>query len=130
MTAIERRGAPGSGTGERPDEVVIEVRVVADGQLVGLRAERREPASLDWPLAEARRRKAGVAQRLERIYAAGRSWDCRLTQARWGSGQEAYEQRTWVSPDAPVYGIVRMEVVRLGGSDPVSCLELLEPGPP
>lgn len=93
------------------DGVSIEVRVVSDSGPLGMPATRREPPNLDWALSRAKTHKASVTARDDRIDAAGRSWACRLTIATFERGGVRYEQRTWMSGDAPVYGVVKSETV-------------------
>lgn len=112
-------------------QVTIEVQVLADGSgggALGLPARRRQPKDLDWALAEAERRGARVVQRGERIGAAGRQWDTRLTVARWTAEGEHYEQRIWMSPLVPVWGLVRMELREFRAGRAVASLELMDFG--
>lgn len=100
-------------TGVTGDRVSIEVRVVAESGPLGMPASRQERPDLDWALDRAATHKARVAAEPARIEAAGRAWDCRLTVARFERGGVTYEQRTWMSAEAPVYGLVKTETVEI-----------------
>lgn len=88
----------------------VRVTVLRDGRPLGQPALRENLRDFD-PLA--RQFGAGRAERRTsrtKIEAAGRTWDAQLYEDRWTDEDIAYLRRTWVSPDAPVYGLIRMEL--------------------
>ncbi len=105
--------------------VKTEVRATLDGRLLGMPAEREDLRTAD-PLAwetpaEGRRQTSRTT-----IRAAGRDWDAVLYEDQWTDEEVKYVRRTWVSPTAPVFGIIRMELI---GDDAVEArLELTEAG--
>ena len=50
-----------------------------------------------------------LAAREETIQAASRNWSARRTEAVWDEEGVHYVRTTWVSPDAPLSGLVRQE---------------------
>jgi hypothetical protein len=104
--------------------VSVEVRVVGRDGPLGLPSTRREPADLDWALDRAESHEAGVHAEDARVEAAGRSWICRLTVARFESGGAAFEQRTWMSADAPVYGLVKAETINVTTGEVIAGMTL------
>lgn len=92
----------------RQDEVVLKLEMWIEGKPTGLPAERIEPVDLDWALRAAERDDAEVVASKTTLRVADRDWPVRLTIARWRFEGVMYERRTWTSPDAPIYGVVRM----------------------
>jgi hypothetical protein len=45
-----------------------------------------------------------------RIGAAGRNWSALLYEDRWTDEEVQYVRRTWVSTEAPLFGILRMQL--------------------
>ncbi len=88
----------------------FEVLPILDGRPVGLPAVRTSPLSGDYALDLAADEGAVVEFGSETIDAAGRSWTCRRTVARRQLGTTTLERRTWMSADAPLEGLVRMEL--------------------
>lgn len=88
----------------------FEVLPILDGRPVGLPAVRTSPLSGDYALDLAADEGAVVEFGSETIDAAGRSWTCRRTVARRQLGAATLERRTWMSADAPLEGLVRMEL--------------------
>lgn len=93
-----------------PSGVTIRVSVHQDGKPLGLSTTREEPTKHD-PV----QRPTGfrdVERRISRtsLRTAGRLWDARLYEDRWTDEEIRYSRRTWVSPEAPVFGILRMEL--------------------
>ncbi len=60
------------------------------------------------------------------IEAADRTWEADLYESRWTSEGIDYVRRTWVSDEAPVMGILRMEL--RGGKLLEARLQLLRHG--
>ncbi len=89
-------------------EVRLKLEMWLAGQPTGLPAIRTEPVDVDWALRAAEQVRAQVTTRQTRLTAAGRTWQTRLTIARWTFEGVEYERRTWTAADAPLYGVVRM----------------------
>jgi hypothetical protein len=98
-------------------KIKTRITVFADGKRVGEPAVREDPPDFD-PL----RRDAecpGVSRTIapRTIRTAGREWEALLHEDRWVDEDEVhYVRRTWVSAQAPVFGIVRMELY--GSTEP------------
>jgi hypothetical protein len=106
--------------------VRIQTTVIEQGKPVGLPAVREERRDLDPIARQADRVDAARSETSESIRAAGRTWRTSLYEDRWMDEKIGYVRRTWVSPDAPVFGIVRME---LRGDDQMEArLELTAAG--
>ncbi len=88
----------------------IETKVFQGGKLLGLPAQRMERRDVDPLHREAGRVKATRRMSTATIEAAGRSWQALLYEDHWVDEEVAYTRRTWVSPEAPVLGILRMEL--------------------
>jgi len=105
--------------------VKTEVRATLDERLLGMPAEREDLRTAD-PLAwetpaDGRRQTSRTT-----IRAAGRDWDAVLYEDQWTDEGVKYVRRTWASPAAPIFGIIRME---LTGDNAVEArLELTEAG--
>lgn len=97
-------------TGAGSETVSTRVTVEAEGQVLGLpamREDRRDADPLAGPCAHRPCvRRAGPA----RVEAAGRQWEAILYEERWTDEDVDYVRRTWVSPAAPVFGLLRMEL--------------------
>jgi len=66
----------------------------------------------DW---EPQLRRGAAAQGSRRtsrasVQAAGRTWNAILFEDQWSDEGVEYRRRTWVSAEAPVFGLVRMEL--------------------
>lgn len=88
----------------------IETKVFQGGKPLGLPAQRMERRDADPLHREAGRVKATRRMSTATIDVAGRSWQALLYDDRWVDEEIAYTRRTWVSPEAPVLGILRMEL--------------------
>jgi len=106
--------------------VMTRVTVRDHGKPLGLPAVRQDPRALD-PVA--RQADAVTADRRPIdaiIEAAGRPWNATLYEDRWTDEEIRYLRRTWVSPQVPVFGMIRME---LYGDDVMEAkLELIAAG--
>lgn len=89
--------------------VETEVSATLDGRPLGMPAVREDLRTAD-PLAW--ETPAGGQRRTTRtrIRAAGRDWDAVLYEDQWTDEGIAYVRKTWVSAQAPVFGIVLMEL--------------------
>jgi hypothetical protein len=93
----------------------VKIRVTAslDGRQLGMPAIREEPRDDDplaWEIpAGASRQTTPVT-----IRTAGREWNATLYEDRWIDEGINYIRRTWVSPDAPIFGMIRMEMTGNG----------------
>lgn len=97
------------------------------GKRVGMPATREETPDADLLARQARRHAATRRMSAVDLTLAGRSWLARLYEDRWTDEGVAYVRRTWVSPDAPVFGLLRME---LRGDDRLEAsLELVKCSP-
>jgi hypothetical protein len=63
---------------------------------------------------DAERKNAARACRPEPIEAAGRRWAAIVYEDRWTDEEIAYVRRTWVSPEVPYLGVIRMELTGNG----------------
>lgn len=97
-----------------------------DGRPAGLPTIREEPIDVDWVLRAATRDKATVTSRPTTLRVAERDWPTRLTIARWRLEGVEYERRTWISSDAPIYGLVRMDMT--AGDALEASMELIDFG--
>lgn len=104
----------------------IETRVFQSGKPLGLPAQRLEKRDVDPLRREARRVQATRRMSSVTIDVAGRSWKAMLYEDRWVDEEIPYLRRTWVSMDAPVMGILRMELE--GDGQLEARLELIERG--
>ena len=89
-------------------QVSLKLEMWLDGKSAGLPTIRTEPTDTDWALRAAARVKADLTIRHTSLNVAGRTWQTRLTLARWTYERVRYERRTWMASDAPIYGLVRM----------------------
>jgi hypothetical protein len=96
--------------GPRDDLVQIRVEVRDGGRPLGLPATREERRDFD-PLAKVAPVE-GASQTVKPapVQAAGRNWEATLYEDRWTSEDVQYVRKTWVSPQAPVFGTLRMEL--------------------
>ena len=101
------------------------VSVTMDGRPIGMPANREDLRDAD-PLKWERR--AGATRQISRttITAAGRNWNATLYDDRWTDEGVGYVRKTWVSDAAPVFGIIRMELI--GDNSVEARLELVEAG--
>lgn len=110
----------------RAATVTLRVTVFDHGKPLGSPAQREDfkttdPVAVAVAAVKARRAAEAVAVEL-----AGRTWDATLYEDRWMDEGVSYVRRTWVSPEAPVFGILRME---LYGDDQLEAsLELMTGG--
>jgi hypothetical protein len=94
----------------RPSGVTTMVRTLLNGYQLGLPAYRQDVLDLD-PLAA-----MAVSQNPQRtmkrvtVKAAEKFWKTRLYEDHWREEKIDYRRRTWVSPEVPVFGILRMEL--------------------
>ncbi len=108
--------------------VTTRVVVLENGKPLGLPSLREDMRNWDPLAASARSTKATRSATRAPIEAAGRSWDAWVYEDRWTEEGVSYVRRTWVHPDAPVLGTLRMELT--GGSAVESSLELIAFGRP
>jgi len=109
------------------EAIVTRVEVFQDGRPLGLPATRRDVCASD--IIPPPTNKAPVDRRVtaSRCRAARRDWSALCYEDRWMDEEIAYVRRTWVSDDAPVFGLVRME---LHGDDALEArFELADWGP-
>jgi hypothetical protein len=88
--------------------VTTQVTVRQGGKPLGLPASRRDPADLDPPARQAEAVGADRTSTRAEIDVAGRTWAATLYEHRWTDEDVQYLRQTWVSPDVPVFGTVRM----------------------
>ncbi len=108
--------------------VDIQVTVLMNGRPLGLPAGREELRDYDPVATFTRGRGAERTSHAAVIEAAGRSWDVTVYEEQWTDEGVRYLRRTWVSPAAPVFGMVRME--QYGDNDLEARLELTGFGVP
>jgi hypothetical protein len=85
-----------------------------EGNTVGLPAVRTLRQTADFALDLSQQDEAEVRAREETVDAAGRRWRCRRTDSRWSVDGLPCERRVWMCREAPVLGVVRLEL-RVGG---------------
>jgi len=105
--------------------VKTEVTVTQDGRPLGMPAVREDLRAAD-PLAwetpaDGRRQTSRVT-----IHTAGRDWDAILYEDQWTDEGIRYVRRTWIGKDAPIFGIIRMELI--GDKTLEAKMELVETG--
>ncbi len=104
-------------------DVDIRVTVERAGRPVGFPATRTDPRRFDpmdlWPDHPGRERS--VKESTAR--AAGRDWTALLVEDRWTDEDVRYVRRTWIAPEVPVFGLIRME---LFGDDVLEARLILE----
>jgi len=103
--------------------VTTRVAIFENGKPLGLPSMREDMRNWDPLAASARSTKAVRSANRATIETAGRSWDALLYEDRWTEEGVSYVRRTWVHPEAPVLGTLRMELK--GGTAVESRLELI-----
>lgn len=98
----------------------------AAGRRLGQPAEGEDRRDRDTLAGEAARHSAQRTTRREKIDAAGRTFSVLMYEDRWTDEQVPYTRRSWVSTEAPVSGLIRMELY--GGDQLEAKLELLKFG--
>lgn len=91
--------------------VVTQVLVLQEGKPLGLPTEREDMRNWDPLESAARGVKATRSLSRGQLETAGYSWDCLIYEDRWTEEGVAYVRRTWVHPEAPVLGMLRMELL-------------------
>lgn len=89
----------------------VEVRTFLKGKMIGQPAVRSMRQESDYARDLADSDGAVLEFGRANIRVAGRDWDCRLSVARWKAGTSSYERRIWMSPDIPIYGVAKMELL-------------------
>ena len=90
--------------------VTTRVTVLQNGKPLGLPANREDMRNWD-PLASvARGDKAVRSVSKDTIEVAGRQWDAMVYEDRWTEEKVSYTRRTWIHPESPVFGTLRMEL--------------------
>lgn len=90
--------------------VTSEIRVTQGGKPLGLPTKRGDRVDNDPQAMAAERVDASQTVSDTTIDAAGRSWQATLYEDRWVDEEIPYLRRTWVSEEAPVFGLLRMEL--------------------
>lgn len=90
--------------------VTTRVTVYDQGKPLGLPALREDPRDYDLPAVQPAVKPVERRTARETIDVAGRSWNATLYETRWTDEGVAYVRRLWVSEEAPVFGLVRMEL--------------------
>jgi hypothetical protein len=99
------------------DGVQTRITILQDGKVLGQPAVRADVRIYDPLLRQANRAGASRTVRHERIPLAGRTWNALRYEDRWTDEGVAYVRRTWVSPDAPCFGLLRMELLGDGRAE-------------
>lgn len=104
------------------------VEITDRGKPLGLPATRSDRRDFD-PLADQAHHE-GVQRTTRRatVRAAGRSWEATLYEDRWIDEDLEHVRRSWVCADAPVFGLIRMELT--AGGELEAQLELTSFGSP
>lgn len=92
-------------------EVLTRVTFRESGRTWGEPAIREDDPQVDLLAGEAERRQAHRRVAEETLDgAAGRSWQATLHEAHWSDDDLPYVRRTWVHPQVPYMGTLRMEL--------------------
>jgi len=110
LSALGSRQLRYDVTRVRAATVTLDVTVYDHGKPLGLPATREELRDLDLLDEQARAVKAIRSSRSTTIEVAGKGWDAVVYEDRWTDEDIHYVRRTWVSPQAPVFGTIRMEL--------------------
>ena len=106
--------------------VKTQVIVHDHGKPLGLPATREDPRDLDPVARQANAARADRRQTNAIIEAAGRKFNATLYEDHWIEEEIRYVRRTWVHPQVPVFGMIRMELYGDGALE--ARLELLAAG--
>jgi hypothetical protein len=90
--------------------VATRVTVYESGRPLGLPATREDMRAWDPLAALARSTEAARTATRSEVEVAGRSWDAVLYEDRWTGEGVSCVRRTWVCPEAPVFGTLRIEL--------------------
>lgn len=96
----------------RAGTATVETQVIVHdhGKPLGLPAIREDPRDLDPVAPPAQAARADRRQTDAIIEAAGRKWNATLYEDHWIDEEIRYVRRTWVHPQVPVFGMIRMEL--------------------
>lgn len=83
----------------------------AAGRPVGHAVTREDRRDLDPLRRQASRMPTGRTAMATTVEVGGRRYDATLYEERWSDEGVAYVRRSWVSPEVPVFGLLRMELV-------------------
>jgi hypothetical protein len=86
------------------------VTVHENGKPLGLPTTREDMRAWDPLAALARSTQAARTAAKSVVQVAGRSWDAVLYEDRWTDEGVSYVRRTWVHPEVPVSGTLRLEL--------------------
>ncbi len=105
-----------------PSAIRVRLTVTQDHKALGLPATREEdpgddPFVLRGPQAGGQR-----TTRRQALQAAGRTWEATCHEDRWTEEGVAYVERTWISNQAPVYGLLKM--IKTGDGTVEASMEL------
>ena len=90
--------------------VATRVTVHENGKLLGLPTTREDMRAWDPLAALARSTQAARTATRSVVQLAGRSWNAVLYEDRWTDEGVSYVRRTWVHPEVPVLGTLRLEL--------------------
>lgn len=92
--------------------LAVKTRLVLreSGRAVGEPATREDDPAEDRLAREARRRQAVRSMHSATVRVAGRQWEATLYEDRWTDEDVQYIRRTWVYPQVPYLGVLRMEL--------------------
>lgn len=90
--------------------VITRVETWMEGKPLGEPALREDDRSLDSVAALTEHDEAARSCRPDVIELGGRRWNVLLYEDRWTEEEVAYVRRTWVSPEVPVFGLLRLEL--------------------
>lgn len=106
------------------------VHLTKGGQPLGEPAIREDRPEYDPVLHRDAYHQPEITCESQKLDLAGRSWDARRCESRWVDEEIHYLRKTWLSAEAPVYGLLRMdlygderleaslELSAFGGADP------------
>lgn len=126
LTAMEGREVLYEVTDVRAATVTMRVTTFQQGKPLGSPALREDFRNVDPVAVAVAAVKATRTTGRVGVELAGRTWDATFFEDQWTDEGVQYVRRTWVSPEAPVFGILKMELY--GDGTPEAALELTAGG--
>lgn len=102
--------------------VQVLISVTQDGKPLGLPAIREENPAADPFVPKGPKAGGQRTTRRESVQVAGRAWQATCHEDRWTEEGVAYVEKTWISDQAPVYGLLKM--IKTGDGTVEASMEL------